>query len=886
MILTSAYRISQGGAAAFTGVCVIIASGVIGLTWRRTLRRPLTTLTWRNLLSLGYTVHVVMLALMFTLPWETAVHVLGHIALPVLTIYPLGTAAIGALMVNRLRHEQATEVVKQSEMQFRALSEQAAIGVTKAETASGRYVFVNQRFADIVGYARDELLTMSFHGLTYPDDLADDLDNVGRLVKGELHEYSMEKRYLRKDGKAIWVDLTVSPLWQEGESPQYLIGLVEDISERKRTEEALRQSEDKYRMLTESIKDVVWTLDTETLQFLYVSPSVQRLRGYTPEEVMAQPVEASLMPEGAALVKQEIHRQVEDFVSGREPPDRFLTTEVEQPCKDGSTVWTEAITSYYRDEQTGHVVVRGVSRDITERRNIASALAASRAALLEAQTIAHIGDWSMDTGTRAFTWSDELYAIHGIQPGSPMAHNTYLELIHSEDRQRVLEVMQWGMAGRVQEFVVDYRIVRPDGSERFLTLTGKTLSDGSGRLTALRGTMQDITDRKRAEAEKEAIQAQLLQSQKMEAIGELAGGVAHDFNNLLTGILGNVALVRDALPASGPLVIHLDAAETAARRAADLTRGLLTFSRSAMVVPVAFGVSEVVGETLHLLRQSLPATISIVQDFQSDVWNILADRSQITQIILNLAVNARDAMQGKGTLTFAIRNEVVGADYVKQHPYAQVGEHVHLSVHDTRPGIPDAIMHHLFEPFHTTKPVGLGTGLGLSIVYGAVKQAGGWITATSMPSTGTTFDIFLSRCLSPAVAVWKPGPVDEYVCHGTVLVVEDEPIVATVAQSLLERSGCTVALARNGAQALETLSQRHGEIDLILLDMTMPGMSTEDVVRGIRSLDAHVPILLNSGYTSGDAVKHMLDDGSVQGFLGKPYDLNQLLDSVLPLLPR
>jgi nitrogen-specific signal transduction histidine kinase len=398
--------------------------------------------------------------------------------------------------------------------------------------------------------------------------------------------------------------------------------------------------------------------------------------------------------------------------------------------------------------------------------------------------------------------------------------------------------------------------------------------------------MQDITDRKRAETEKEAMQTQLLQLQKMEAIGQLAGGVAHDFNNLLTGILGNIALARSSLPADDPLVTNLTAAETAARRAADLTRGLLTFSRSAMVVPVALSVAEAVGETLPLLRQSLPATISIVRDFQPDAWNILADRTQLTQILLNLAVNARDAMQGEGTLTFAIRNEIVGADYVKQHPYAQAGEHVHLSVHDTGPGIPDAIMQHLFEPFHTTKPAGSGTGLGLSIVYGAVKQAGGWITATSMPGTGTMFDIFLPRCLSPAVPVQKPGPIAANACHGTVLVVEDEPIVATVAQSLLTRSGCTVALARDGAQALETLSQHHGEIDLILLDMTMPGMNTEDIVRGIRSLDAHVPILLNSGYASGNVVKHMLDDGSVQGFLGKPYDLHQLLESVLPLLSR
>ena len=253
VLMTSSYRMALGGSGMWTGVLLIVASGAIGLAWRRAHKHQLASLSFWTLYSLGLVVHVVMLALMFTLPWQTALHVLSRIALPVLTIYPLGTAAIGALMVNRLKHEQAAQALKQSEMQFRALSEQAAIGVTKTETASGKYVFVNQRFADIVGYTRNELLTMDFHELTHPDDLTDDLNNVDLLVKGELHEYSMEKRYRRKDGKTIWVNLTVSPLWQEGEPPKYLIGLVEDITDRKRAEDALAVSEERYRTLFESM---------------------------------------------------------------------------------------------------------------------------------------------------------------------------------------------------------------------------------------------------------------------------------------------------------------------------------------------------------------------------------------------------------------------------------------------------------------------------------------------------------------------------------------------------------------------------------------------------------------------------------------------------------
>jgi signal transduction histidine kinase/CheY-like chemotaxis protein/integral membrane sensor domain MASE1 len=405
-----------------------------------------------------------------------------------------------------------------------------------------------------------------------------------------------------------------------------------------------------------------------------------------------------------------------------------------------------------------------------------------------------------------------------------------------------------------------------------------------GNDTLVAGYTMDITDRKRAEAEKEALRAQLIQSQKMDAIGQLAGGVAHDFNNLLTGILGNAAIIRSDLPPSSPLVANLNAVETAARQAADLAKGLLTFSRRAVVAAVPLDMAAAVDATLAMLKQSLPATIKILRDVEEPAWSALADRSQITQVILNLAVNARDAMHGEGTLTICTRNEILGQEYVQNHPLARIGEFVHLSVADTGPGIPAEIRDHLFEPFHTTKPAGSGTGLGLSIVYGAVKQADGWVTAGTAIGGGTVFDIFLPRCLEEPSASGVAGTSAAGVCSGTVLVVEDEPVVSDVAQALLSRRGYSVLTAPDGASALRALQGHVGTIDLVLLDMTMPGMTTEEIVREIRAIDAHVPILLTSGYASGDTVNTMLKEGAVQGFMAKPYDLREMLDSVESLL--
>ncbi|MHB8071119.1 MAG: response regulator [Candidatus Cryosericum sp.] len=392
---------------------------------------------------------------------------------------------------------------------------------------------------------------------------------------------------------------------------------------------------------------------------------------------------------------------------------------------------------------------------------------------------------------------------------------------------------------------------------------------------------EDITASRRAAAEKEAIQARLQQSQKMEAIGELASGVAHDFNNLLTGILGNVAIMRSIVPQGDPMVEYLNATELSARHAADLTRGLLTFGRSAVVIPVPMNPNTAIDNALVIVQQSLPATMSIIRDEEPAPWTILMDQSQVTQIILNLAVNARDAMDGKGKLTVRIRNATIDEEYARSHAFARPGDFVQLSLHNTGPAIPDEIMQHIFEPFHTTKPS--GTGLGLSIVYGAVQQAGGWIIATSSPGAGTTFDIYLPRCnqeprIQSAPAASGVSPVN--VCKGMVLVVEDEPVVSAVVQVLLERSGCTALTAQDGMSALAALREHAGLVDLVLLDMTMPGMTTGEIIPALRALAPAVPILLTSGYTSGDEVARLLNSGSVQGFLPKPFDLQQLLATI------
>jgi PAS domain S-box-containing protein len=392
---------------------------------------------------------------------------------------------------------------------------------------------------------------------------------------------------------------------------------------------------------------------------------------------------------------------------------------------------------------SGEDALRVYATDVTERSRITSELATTHDALLEAQAIGHIGDWSMDTTTRTFVWSDEMYVIHGMKPGSPIPHNTYLGLIHPEDRQRVFESMQSAMAGKQQEFLVDYRIMCPDGPVRFVTLTGKTVLDSSGAVTGIRGTTQDVTDRRQVEAEREAMQAKLLQSKKLEAVGQLAGGVAHNFNNLLTGIMGYIDIARSDLDPRHPATSSLNAARTAVINAASLARKLLAVGRSAMVVPCAQNAATAVQEALDLVCPSVPDSIEVVRDVCLDAWDIMVDSSQLTQVLMELMNNAQEAMSDVGTITVRTRNVVVDDAYIATAPFARTGDFIVISVADTGPGIPPDMLSRLFEPFATTKQY--GRGMGLSAVFGTLKQAGGWSTVASEPNAGTKVNLYFPR---------------------------------------------------------------------------------------------------------------------------------------------
>jgi nitrogen-specific signal transduction histidine kinase/ActR/RegA family two-component response regulator len=387
----------------------------------------------------------------------------------------------------------------------------------------------------------------------------------------------------------------------------------------------------------------------------------------------------------------------------------------------------------------------------------------------------------------------------------------------------------------------------------------------------------DVTDRNR-------MTTRLLQAQKMDALGLMAGGIAHDFNNLLTGILGNLSIMREEVGQLDSIAEPLAQAEQAARRAAGLTHNLLAFSRNGSPTPTCVNLNQSVDLTLQSIAELVPPSVTIARDYAPGLWNILIDQVQLGQLVINLVVNARDAMNGAGTLTIQTSNVDVDEWFVQAHPDARPGEHVLLQVTDTGGGMTDTVLQHLFEPFFTTKPVGHGTGLGLAVVYGAVQQASGWIIVDTAAGEGTTFSTYLPRCREPAQA---QTPAPQEACtqraegHETVLIVDDEEMILQLTRRMLERSGYTVMTAADGPSAVAIIQGNPAAVDLVLLDMTMPGMTGDQVLWKLRRLGCTAPILISSGYSVGGSIQDLVGGpGGADGFLPKPYTMQELSEMV------
>ena len=468
--------------------------------------------------------------------------------------------------------------------------------------------------------------------------------------------------------------------------------------------------------------------------------------------------------------------------------------------------------------------------------------------------------------------------LYGLSPEEVRADaRAWLERVHPDDREGVEAKI-----GRVYETgqaEAGYRIVKPDGEVRWVRDQRSMIYDARGRVTGMGGIVTDITENAAMERERESLRAQVLQSQKMEAVGRLAGGVAHDFNNLLTVINSYAELAIAQIRVGDRLREDVQQILAAGQRAAKLTRQLLAFSRRQVLEPEILNLSQVVAETEKMLSRLIGEDIEIRTHLAQGLWSVRADPAQVQQVIMNLVVNARDAMPQGGVVTIQTANSEFDADAVAKHPGLEPGQYVMLAVSDTGCGMDEATRERIFEPFFTTKEQGSGTGLGLSMVYGIVTQSGGHILVHSVLGEETTFTVYLPRVGEDAVQARVSSSDRDRGGSETILLAEDDQAVRELAGRILTGAGYKVLPARGGEQALLLAQAYGGEIHLLLTDVVMPGLSGREVADRLGQSHPEIKTLYMSGYTDDAIIRHGVLEDEIN-LVAKPFSQEQLLRRV------
>jgi PAS domain S-box-containing protein len=628
--------------------------------------------------------------------------------------------------------------LRESEERFRGAFDYAAIGMAMT-SPDGRWIRVNRAFCDIIGYSEDELIGDTFRPITHPDDLARDLERRQRMLDGQIDRCRVEKRLLHKDGHWVWAELYVVVVRDADGAPLHFIAQCQDVTEARRAEAALRESEARYERIAANVPGIVYQfiyLPDGSKRFTFVSEGARALCGVAPEAILQDP-------------------------------------------------------------------------------------------------------------------------------------NALFGLIHPEDRPGMHASGQAAVAA-LRPWTWEGRLLLPTGEQRWVQAASRNARQPDGSVLA-DGLIMDITAQR-------TLEEQLRQSQKMEAVGQLAGGVAHDFNNILTAIAGFAEFLQDEFEPGDPRREDVGEILKGAHRAASLTAQLLAFSRKQVLRSEVLDLNQVVTEVTAMLRPLLGSSLHLVTLPAQRAVPVLADRTQLEQVLMNLALNARDAMQGGGTLTIEI-------GISPAEPGA--AQRATLVVSDTGMGMSPEVAARVFEPFFTTKPPGRGSGLGLATVHGIVQHSGGTISVESHPGEGTSFYITLPLAAGSRV---RPITGEMYAIRdskqgkggrsaGTVLIAEDEEAVRAIAQRLLERAGYRVLTARHGADALRVLAQEGDTVDLVLSDVVMPEMGGVELAAHAAEMIPGLPVVLMSGYTDND-LGPIDEEGVVAGFISKPFTASSLIETV------
>ena len=646
---------------------------------------------------------------------------------------------------------------------------------------------------------------------------------------------------------------------------QYLLQWreIEAQAERRRAERLLKDSEHKFRTLFNSAGDGIAIHDMEG-HFLEVNEALCSRLGYSREEFLRMTPMDMDVPGYSPLVPERIKAVMQDGHAF------FETVHL---CRDGSSMHVEVSSRVI--DFGGQPVILSIARDITERKRVEEALRASQERFRELAELLPETIFEMDTSGKLTFVNRNAFIHFGYSQEDFERGVNGFEMISPEDRARVHESARRIMNGEMIG-LNEYKALRKDGST-FPAILHSAAKVQDGKPVGFRGIVIDITETKKLEA-------QLRQAHKMEAVGTLAGGIAHDFNNLLQAVQGYAELLLLKKTEGDEGYRQLQEINRAAKRGGELTRQLLTFSRKVESRLQPVDLNRVVDDVRQLLERTIPKMISIELHLMGNLHRVNADASQVEQVLMNLAVNARDAMPDGGTLTIETKNILLDEECHLSRPELIPGKYVLLSVTDKGQGMDKTTLEHIFDPFYTTKEVGKGTGLGLAMVYGIVKNHQGHISCSSKPGEGTAFEICLPASEDlPATPDIVTGATEQWGGRETILLVDDDDALRALGEATLRMFGYTVLSAQDGESALKIYRERGEQIELVVLDLIMPGMGGTQCLQKFLEINPQAKVVIASGYSVADQLERAMEIGA-RAFIKKPYDVQELLHLVRSLL--
>jgi PAS domain S-box-containing protein len=770
------------------------------------------------------------------------------------------------------RKRAETELVRR-EKYFRTLTEHS-LDILTILNAEGVFQYNSPSLKTVLGYEPKDVAGQNLFALVHPEDLPGVQKTFQHALENPGVVITCEFRCRGEDGS--WCHLEV--VGQNQLDDPEIAGVVlnsRDISDRKRAEQDVREGEKQYRLIFEGSPTPMWVTDLDTLRFLEVNDATLQHYDYSRDEFLAMgshDIRSSGETERYLKYINEVIKLHPEGGVGRAGLWRHQK-------KNGENIDVEI--KWSKITFRGRAAILIMAHDVTERKRAAEALEKSEASLAAAQRIAHLGSWELDLkdltdmSGNELRWSDETYRIFGYEPRQvPVTADFFYQTVHPDDRQRIAAALAEALQKK-DIYDVEHRISLPTGEERYVRERAETVMDSSGKPVQMRGIVMDITERRQ-------LGEQLRQSQKMEAIGQLAGGVAHDFNNILTVIHGHASLLLVDKTITKNAARSAQQITQAAERAAGLTRQLLTFSRRQVMQPRRLDLNEVVSNMTMMLGRILGEDIALQLNYWPEPAFIKADASMMEQVLLNLVVNARDAMPKGGQLAIKIASLKTGPNPRTYPSEARAGEFVCLNVSDTGCGINPENLRRIFEPFFTTKDVGKGTGLGLATVYGIINQHQGWIEVDSEVGKGSSFRVFLPLAGEDVAAGDQKKALPATVRGGneTILVVEDEAAVRELVCRVLGSHGYKILEAETGVAALEIWRENKKRIDLLLTDLVMPDrLNGRELAETLRAERPKLKVIFTSGYSADVVGKDFVLQRGLH-YLQKPYDPQKLAVTV------